>query len=106
MLTRCLQSDDDRIAMMAAQAILDRGYGKPVQSIDANINEGDLERFYAEVPKLAATTEEWIAGNPVAAERYLKTTCSSLPAQEHIQRDPWRARGTATNPFRRSSNAY
>ena len=36
-LTRCLQSDDDRIAMMAAQAILDRGYGKPTQSIDANI---------------------------------------------------------------------
>ena len=28
-LTRCLQSDDDRIAMMAAQAILDRGYGRP-----------------------------------------------------------------------------
>jgi hypothetical protein len=39
-LTRCLQSDDDRIALMAAQAILDRGYGKPVQSIDANISEG------------------------------------------------------------------
>jgi hypothetical protein len=38
-LTRCLQSDDDRIAIMAAQAILDRGYGKPVQSIDANITE-------------------------------------------------------------------
>ena len=34
-LTRCLQSGDDRIAMMAAQAILDRGYGKPTQSIDA-----------------------------------------------------------------------
>jgi hypothetical protein len=28
-LIRCLQSNDDRIAMMAAQAILDRGYGKP-----------------------------------------------------------------------------
>jgi hypothetical protein len=28
-LTRYLQSDDDRIAMMAAQAILDRAYGKP-----------------------------------------------------------------------------
>ena len=32
-LTRCLQSGDDRIAMMAAQAILDRGYGKPTQSM-------------------------------------------------------------------------
>ena len=41
-LTRCLQSGDDRIAMMAAQAILDRGYGKPTQSIDAR---GGWPRF-------------------------------------------------------------
>jgi hypothetical protein len=68
-LTRCLQSDDDRIAMLAAQAILDRGYGKPAQTIDASITEGDSVRFYAEVPKMAATTEEWLAGNPVAAQR-------------------------------------
>jgi hypothetical protein len=27
--------------MMAAQAILDRGYGKPVQAIDANISESE-----------------------------------------------------------------
>src|SRR3954470_19233058 len=63
-LTRCLQSDDDRIAMLAAQAILDRGYGKPTQTIDANINEESSFRFYAEVPRPAATTEEWLAGNP------------------------------------------
>ncbi len=50
-LIRCLQSNDDRIAMMAAQAILDRGYGKPVQSIDANITEdGRPVRYYAELP--------------------------------------------------------
>ena len=66
MLTRCLQSDDDRIAMLAAQAILDRGYGKPVQSIDANINEdGSSVRYYAEMPKPCSRTEEWVAGNPV-----------------------------------------
>jgi len=71
-LTRCLQSDDERIAMLAAQAILDRGYGKPVQSIDANINEDSSVRFYAEVPRLAVTTEEWLAGNPVSAPRNAK----------------------------------
>ena len=49
-LTRCLQSDDDRIAMMAAQAILDRGYGKPTQSIDANIND-DPVRYIVELPE-------------------------------------------------------
>ena len=63
-LTRCLQSDDDRIAMMAAQAILDRGYGKPTQSIDANINEdGGSVRYIAEVPIKDETTEEWLKGN-------------------------------------------
>ena len=60
-LTRCLQSDDDRIAMMAAQAILDRGYGKPVQSIDANINENPV-RYIVELPEKSATTEEWLEG--------------------------------------------
>ena len=57
MLTRCLQSDDDRIAMMAAQAILDRGYGKPhqTQSIDANITEdGGRVHYYAEIPEKSA----------------------------------------------------
>jgi hypothetical protein len=58
-LTRCLQSDDDRIAMMAAQAILDRGYGRPVQSIDANIND-DPVRYIVELPKKSATTQEWL----------------------------------------------
>ena len=53
-LTRCLRSDDDRIAMMAAQAILDRGYGKPAQTIDASITEDSSVHFYAEVPKMAA----------------------------------------------------
>ena len=59
MLTRCLQSDDDRVAMMAAQAILDRGYGKPTQSIDANIND-DPVRYIVELPEKSATTEEWL----------------------------------------------
>ena len=58
-LTRCLQSGDDRVAMMAAQAILDRGYGKPVQAIDANITE-DPVRYIVELPKKSATTEEWL----------------------------------------------
>ena len=58
-LTRCLQSDDDRIAMMAAQAILDRGYGRPTQSIDANINDNPV-RYIVELPKKSATTQEWL----------------------------------------------
>ena len=57
-LTRCLQSDDDRIAMMAAQAILDRGYGKPTQPIDANITEDGGPVRYAE------SSEAWLQSRP------------------------------------------
>src|SRR5262245_3715954 len=64
-LVRCLESSDDRIAMLAAQAILDRGYGKPVQQVDANINEDSSVRYTAEVPKPCRTVEEWVAGNSV-----------------------------------------
>ena len=52
--------------MMAAQAILDRGYGKPhqTQSIDANITEdGGRVHYYAEIPMKAETTEESLKGN-------------------------------------------
>jgi hypothetical protein len=72
-LTRCLQSDDDRIAKMAAQAILGHGYGKPPQSIDANINDNSV-RYIVELPKKSATTEEWLESiRPEDAERSLVT---------------------------------
>ena len=61
-LTRCLQSGDDRIAMMAAQAILDRGYGRPTQSIDVR-EDGPTVRYIAEMPVKDKTTEEWLKGN-------------------------------------------
>ena len=63
-LVSCLESSDDRITIAAATAILDRGSGRPTQSIDANISEETL-RYYAEVPQPYASTEEWIKGNPV-----------------------------------------
>ena len=74
-LTRCLQSDDDRVAMMAAQAILDRGYGKPTQSIDANINDNPV-RYIVELPVKDKTTEEWLKGNAA----YLASTKRAFEA--------------------------
>ena len=36
-------------------------YGRPVQSIDANINEdGGRVRYFAEMPKPCSSTEEWV----------------------------------------------
>jgi hypothetical protein len=46
--------------MMAAQAILDRGYGRPhqTQSIDASISEAPVR--YVEVPRKAESAEVWL----------------------------------------------
>jgi hypothetical protein len=41
--------------------ILDPGYGKPTQLIDANITEdGGPVRYYAELPHKAESTEAWL----------------------------------------------
>ena len=37
-IARCLQSDDKRIALMAAGILLDRGFGKPEQQTDVEAN--------------------------------------------------------------------
>ena len=63
-LCKHLHAKDPRVSVAAATQILDRAYGRPVQSIDANINEDGNVRYIAEVPKPCLTTEEWLAGNP------------------------------------------
>src|SRR4051794_32814201 len=50
---------DAKVAMAAATQILDRAYGRPVQSIDASISE-DPVRYIVELPEKSATTEEWL----------------------------------------------
>jgi hypothetical protein len=60
-LSRHLQSPDAKVAIAAATQILDRAYGRPVQSIDANIND-DPVRYIVELPEKSATTEEWLEG--------------------------------------------
>src|SRR5262245_25383639 len=63
-LCKHLDAKDLRVAVAAATQILDRAYGRPVQQVDANINEDSSVRYYAEVPKPCTTIEEWVAGNP------------------------------------------
>ena len=50
---------DPRVSVSAATQILYRAYGRPVQSIDANIND-DPVRYIVELPEKSATTEEWL----------------------------------------------
>jgi hypothetical protein len=60
-LCKHLHAKDPRVCIAAATQILDRAYGRPPQTIDANINEDSSSvRFYAEVLRPAATTEEWL----------------------------------------------
>ena len=74
-LCRHLNAKDPRVAVAAATRILDRAYGRPPQTIDANINEDSSVRFYAEVPRLASTTEEWLARHSTL--RRLSTSTST-----------------------------
>ncbi len=55
-----MESTDDRVALMAAQIVLDRGYGKPEQRVDADV----VHRF-AEVPQVMEKAQ-WLAtrGDP------------------------------------------
>ena len=67
-LCKHLHATDPRVSVSAATQILDRAYGRPVQSIDVS-EDGPTVRYYAEMPEKCQTTEEWLAGNPVAAQR-------------------------------------
>jgi hypothetical protein len=65
-LCKHLHANDPKVSVTAAKEILDRAYGRPLQSIDANVTEdGGSVRYYAEVPEPCSSTEEWLAGNPV-----------------------------------------
>jgi len=68
-----IDSEDDKVALMAAQIVLDRGYGKPEQRVDADI----VHRF-AEVPQVMEKAQ-WLAtrGDP-----------SKLKVIEHQPADP------------------
>jgi hypothetical protein len=59
-LSRHLHFKDLRVAVAAATQILDCAYGRPSQHIDANINEEGSVPYCAEVPRKAASTEEWL----------------------------------------------
>ena len=48
-LVELINSDDQRIAVAASQAILDRGFGKPSQSMEMTVTEKTHEEYLAEL---------------------------------------------------------
>jgi hypothetical protein len=45
-LVELMSSENERVALSAAQALLDRGFGKPQQSVDATV-DGEGSGLYA-----------------------------------------------------------
>jgi len=43
-LAKALESEDERVVVAAATQILDRGYGKPAQTVNAKIEGVDIAR--------------------------------------------------------------
>src|SRR6476646_2645465 len=81
-LCKHLHATDPRVSVSAATQILDRAYGRPVQSIDANIND-DPVRYIVELPKKSATTEEWLESiRREDAERSLVTSVAAAVDDE------------------------
>jgi hypothetical protein len=46
-VVRCMRSKDERVAMMAASIMLERGYGKPKEQVDTTLTHN-----FAEVPQV------------------------------------------------------
>ena len=61
-LCKHLHASEPRVSVSAATQILDRAYGRPVQSIDVR-EDGPTVRDIAEMPVKDKTTEEWLKGN-------------------------------------------
>jgi hypothetical protein len=57
-LVKHLHATDPRVSVAAAREILDRAYGKPVQSI--NVDREERIKLIAVVPQKASSTEEWL----------------------------------------------
>ena len=57
-LVKHLRASDPRVSVAAAREILDRAYGKPVQSI--NVDREERIKLIAVVPQKASSTEEWL----------------------------------------------
>ena len=77
-LVKHLRATDPRVSVAAAREILDRAYGKPVQSI--NVDREERIKLIAVVPEKAATTEEWL--KLVGEERLIEHQPTDLESTE------------------------
>ena len=55
-LVEVLRTGQAREKVLAANALLDRGYGKPEQSVDL---KGEITKYVIRVPAVTTSAEEW-----------------------------------------------
>jgi hypothetical protein len=54
-MCQLMRSTDESVALRASQEILDRGWGKPTQHVEAEVSE----KFVFELPAQAESEEAW-----------------------------------------------
>jgi hypothetical protein len=64
-LAKLMTSSDDRVALAAAQALLDRSMGKPAQT-NINVNKSDVADL--DIAELYAIAQSGSTGDPAAPE--------------------------------------
>jgi hypothetical protein len=77
-LVKHLRNTDPRVSVAAAREILDRAYGKPVQSI--NVDREERIKLIAVVPQKASSTEEWL--KIVGEQRVIERQPTDLESTE------------------------
>lgn len=82
-LVELIESDDPRVATVAAQAVLDRLYGKPAQQVDANINKTETVAVLhlQALQDIAARREARLAGAVDVTPRAIEQGHTQTPAE-------------------------
>jgi hypothetical protein len=77
-LAKALESDDERVVVAAATQILDRGYGKPAQTVNARIEGVDIAEAH-----LQALQDFTRSGNTADQAAELLTLAVGANTTEH-----------------------
>jgi hypothetical protein len=77
-LREAMECDDPRVRVMAATAALDRGYGKPAQTVNAKIEGVDIAEAH-----LKALQDFTRSGNTAEPAAKLLTLAAGAATTEH-----------------------
>jgi hypothetical protein len=91
-IVELLDCKDARVALAAANSILDRAFGKPAQSVAAKVETLDVGRLWLEALKLsnAAPPAKTIEGEAVQATHIVNSMATPLvEGGNDTRHEPW-----------------